>query len=320
MNRLATILLALSPIAFLGWIGACAAGVDSPLLTLICDLFVVAPLVVLVCSRRLPISPASQRTLFLALACFVLLIPAVLLHFGPRFSMESGGQSVIRLDPPPHQMPAEGAAYLRGLNVKDGVMILKWGDGQEHDGPSPFSACDYLDWFSPPSHFTDENGNGLDFKLTGTNVLHFQDDRGGYADVQWTGSAFVLVASQSAGQSNSARSPTGAGALAGKVGDLLLFLTPMLAWIWMTIFAWQRIDEQTGSLAVSLILSGVLQILGMLILSFAILAAPAHSDEVEAGLMGLFLVAATAASLAGLAILAWNLFRVRLEPLEQVVA
>jgi hypothetical protein len=312
MNRVVIILLALSPIAFLGWIGACTAGFDNPLLTLVCDLFVLVPVAVLVFSRSAPLSPGSRRMLIFALGCFLLLLPAVVMHFGPAISMGSGGGSVIRLDPPPHQMPAEGAAFLRGLNVKDGVMILKWGDGQQHDDPSPFSACDYMDWHSPPSHFTDENGNGLDFKLTGTNVLHFQDDRGGYADVQWTGSAFVLVGSQSAGQSNSATSPTAAGSLAGRVGNLLLFLTPMVAWVFVTAFAWKQIEEQNGTPAVSLILGGILQILGMVILSFAIMAAPEHGDEVDAGLMALFLLVGVAASLAGLAILAGNLFRIRL--------
>jgi hypothetical protein len=42
---------------------------------------------------------------------------------------------------------------------------------------------DYLEWFYPPSHFNDENGRGVDFKLAGNDLLHFQDDEGSYADV-----------------------------------------------------------------------------------------------------------------------------------------
>ena len=312
MNRISIILLALSPYLVLGCLAGFGIAYESPMGSLIGDPFVFGPLAYLALSIQAAITPTARRFLRLALAAGILLIAGIALHFAPQMSSNSGSSTAIRLDAPDHPMPADGAAVLRGLHVKDGIMILKNAAGRENTDPSPFSACDYLDWFYPPSHFSDEDGHGIDFKLTGNNLLHFQDDDGSYADVQWTGSQFVLAASQSAGHVAPVGYPSAAAARAAKIGDLLIVLAPMLAWLLVTFFVQKQIQEFAPPRG-SLVLSAVLQVLGMLILSFAVLNAPDHGDEVSAGLLALFVVGAGACSVIGLIVLSWSLVRLRVE-------
>lgn len=310
--RALIVLLALSPIPFLLCLAGFGFAFDTVLGSLAGDVAIFFPLAFLAFSSNAAISQTCRRRLRWALGSSFLLLPAVALHVAPTFSMKFGSAGQIRLDPPPHPMPAEGAAFLRGLSVKEGVMILKSQPDEDSNSTSPFTACDYLEWFSPPSHFYDENGNGLDFRMTGNDLLHFQDDRGGYADVKWDGKQFVLLASHSAGQADSAKVPGGAATLAAKFGDLLLILSPVLAWLLITKFA-RRHFQESAEPAPSLVLAAVLQIAGIIILVFAALSAPAAPDEVSGGLLILILSAASACSIAGLSILAWKLLHVRLE-------
>jgi hypothetical protein len=315
--RALIVFLALSPIPFLLCLAGFGFAFDTVLGSLAGDVAIFVPLAFLAFSRNTAIPQTCRRWLRAALGSSLLLLPGVALHFVPTFSMKYGHAGQIRLDPPPHPMPAEGAAFLRGLSVKDGVMILKSQPDEDSNSSSPFTACDYLEWFSPPSHFYDENGNGLDFRMSGNDLLHFQDDRGGYADVKWDGKQFVLLASHSAGLADSAKAPGGAATLAGKFGDLLLIVCPMLAWLLITRFAW-RYSQESAEPAPSLVLAGVLQIAGMVVLVFGVLSAPAAPDEVSGGLLVLILLFAAACSIAGLSILAWKLIRVRIEAAQQV--
>jgi hypothetical protein len=312
MNRIAITALALSPFPFLASLVGFGIAYETPMGSLIGDLFIFVPLGFLAFSKRTAIVPAARRFLLFALGSVILLAPAIALHFGPQMSSNSGSSNAIRLDPLDHPMPADGAAVLRGLKVKDGIMILKNAAGREKMDPSPFSACDYLEWFYPPSHFADENGHGIDFKLTGNNLLHFQDDDGSSANVQWTGSQFVLASAQSAAPSVPVGYPSASSVRAGKIGDLLIILVPMLALVLVTFFVWRQVQE-FGPPPVSMIFSGILQVLGMLILSFALLNAPDHGDEVSAGLLALFLVCAGGSSVIGVAVLSWKLLRLRVD-------
>jgi len=311
------VLLALSPIPFLLCLAGFGFAFDTVLGSLAGDAAIFVPLAFLAFSKDVAASESCRGWLRWALGSSLLLLPAMALHFAPMFSMKYSQGGQIRLDPPPHQMPVEGAAFLRGLSVKDGVMILKSEPDEDSNSKSPFTACDYLEWFSPPSHFYDENGNGLDFRMNGNDVLHFQDDRGGYADVKWDGKQFVLLASHWADQADSAKTPGAAAALAGKFGDLLLVLCPMLAWLLITRFAWRHFQESAEP-APSLVLAAVLQIAGMIILVFAVLSAPAAPDEVAGGLLVAILLFASACSIAGLFMLAWKLLGVRLEAAQYI--
>jgi hypothetical protein len=310
--RALIVVLALSPIPFLLCLVGFGFAFDTVLGSLAGEVAIFVPLAFLAFSKNAAISQSCRRWLRWALGSSFLVLPAVALHLAPNLSMKSGQAGQIRLDPPPHQMPAEGAAFLRGLSVKDGVMILKSQPDEDNNSSSPFTACDYLEWFSPPSHFYDENGNGLDFRMNGKDVLHLQDDRGGFADVRWNGKQFVLLGSHSAGQADSAKSPGAAAALGGKFGDLLLILAPMLAWLLVTRFARQHFQESAEP-APSLVPATVLQIAGMIVLVFAVLSAPAAPDEVAGGLLIAILLFASACSIAGLCILAWKLLCIRVE-------
>jgi len=315
--RTIIVFLALSPLPFLICLVGFGFAFDTVLGSLAGDVAIFVPLGFLAFSKHAGNSRTCRRWLRWALGSSLLLLPAVALHLAPTFSMKYGQSGQIRLDPPPHSMPVEGAAFLRGLSVKDGVMILKSQPDEDSNSSSPFTACDYLEWFSPPSHFYDENGNGLDFRMSGNDLLHFQDDRGGYADIKWDGKQFVLLASHTAGLADSAKAPGGAARLAGKFGDLLLILCPMLAWLLITRFAWRHFQESAEP-APSLVLAAVLQIAGMVILAFGVLSAPAAPDEVSGGLLIAILLFASACSIAGLSILAWKLIRVRFEAAEYI--
>ena len=236
-TRILFVFLALSPIPFLLCLAGFGFEFDTVLGSLAGDVFILVPLAFLMFSGNIDLSPHYRRWLRLALGSFRCCSPQWPCFFAPGYSTKFGRGDQIRLDPPPHPMPAEGAAFLRGLSVKHGVTILKSAPDEPSVNSSPFTACDYLEWYSPPSHFYDENGNGLDFRMNGDDLLHFQDDRGGYADVKWDGKQFVLFASHSAGQAGSAKSPSAVAALAGKFGNILLILTPMLAWLLITMFA-----------------------------------------------------------------------------------
>jgi hypothetical protein len=306
------VVLAFSPIAFLLCLIGLGFAFDTTMGSLVGDVAVFVPLAFLAFSKNVVLSPICRRSLRWALASLILLIPAMALHFAPIYSAKFVHVNQIRLDPPPHEMPAEGATFLRGLSVKDGVMILKWKSGEAHDNPSPYSACDSDDWNYPPSHFNYENGNGLDFRLIGADLLLFQDDRGGYADIKWNGKQFILVASHSSGVADSAKAPTAAAKFAGKLGDLLLILSPMLAWLLVTRFALQH-SQESATTSPSLVPAAFFQIAGMIVLSFAVLSAPATPDEVSGGLLVLILLCALACSLAGLSILGWHLCRLQLQ-------
>jgi hypothetical protein len=310
--RLLMVVLAFSPIAFLLCLIGLGFAFDTTMGSLLGDVAIFVPLVFLAFSKNIALSPLCRRSLRWALASLMLLVPAMALHFAPIYSAKFAHMNQIRLDPPPHEMPAEGATFLRGLSVKDGVMILKWKSGEAHDNPSPYSACDSDDWNYPPSHFNDENGNGLDFRLIGADLLHFQDDRGGYADIKWNGKQFILVASHSSGLADSAKAPTAAAKFAGKLGDLLLILSPMLAWLLVTRFALQH-SQESAATSPSLVPAAFFQIAGMIVLGFALLSAPATPDEVSGGLLVLILLCALACSLAGLSILGWHLCRLQLQ-------
>ncbi|MGD1278428.1 MAG: hypothetical protein ABR964_14540 [Tepidisphaeraceae bacterium] len=306
--RALVILLAMSPIAFLVCLAGFGFAFDTVMGSLVGDVAVFVPLAFLALSKDVGVAPACRRWLRGALGSVILLLPAVALHFAPTYSIKFGHGDQIRLDPPLHPMSAEGAAMLRGLSVKDGVMILKSEPNKESDNPSPFTACDYSGWYSPPSHFNDENGNGLDFRMSGDDRLHFQDDRGGYADIKWDGKQFILLASHSAGQADSAKSPSSAAKLAGKFGNFFLILCPMLAWLLITKSV-QEYFHESGIAAVSLVLAGVLQIAGMMVLAFTVFSAPDTLDEVTGALAFLFTLIACGLSIAGLSIPGWHMLR-----------
>ena len=143
-------------------------------------------------------------------------------------------------------------------------------------------------------------------------MLHFEDDRGGYANVRCDGHNFVLIESHSAGRSASAKQTDTRFMSSSKMGDLLLLLTPMLAWLLITWFV-RRNSDASGAQSTAMALAAPLQIGGMIVLSFALLAAPQTMDEVSGGLMALFVLIAAVCSLAGLSILAWGVMRVDLE-------
>jgi hypothetical protein len=263
------------------------------------------PLAFLVFGGGEGLSADSKRYLRWALFSVVLLPVGVLLRFVPVISTQQGG-GAIRLDPPPHEMPAQGAMMLRGLSVRDGVMILRTDPKMLANIASPYTACDNQDWVYPPSHFLDPDGNGMDFTLNGPDLLHFQDDKGGFADIEWEGSRFVLVDSHSGGVSQSARLPSVFGVSAGRAGDFLLILSPLLAFVLITWFA----RQQTGGAAAgSLVFSATLQQFAIIVLIFVAWSAPAHFDEVSGGLMMLFLLIITVCFGAGIAILGWHLRR-----------
>jgi hypothetical protein len=310
LTRSSLVCLALSPLLFLIGLAASMFTLGSVMGGLPGSALAFLALLLLQYSKNSNLSRASRWFLRVALVSLLLLLPAIALHFTPRFSMRYAHADRIYLDPPPHPMPTEGAAILRGLNNKDGVMIVRWKPGEAEAQQSPYGAINDQNSFAPPSHFTDENGNAMDFRLIGDDLLHFADDRGGTADVRWDGRQFVLTASHSAGQAQSARTPTRAAAFAGKLGDLLIMLAPMLAWLFVTRFVQQRQGE-VGIQSRTLILSAVLQVTAMGVLAFALLAAPARPDEVSGGLEVLFVLVAFACSTAALGTLAWHALRLR---------
>ena len=301
--------LAVSPVLFVICVVCFGLAFNNLLGSLAGDVAILVPLVWLDFTPA--VAERLRRGLIVATASFALLVPAIALYFAPTYAMRfNKSVAQIRLDPPPHAMPADGAAFLRGLSVKDGVMILRWSPNDAAGHPSPYSACDYSDWHDPPSHFSDENGNGLDFTLLGPDLLRFKDDCGGYADVKWDGSQFQLVASHSAGQAARAKSPGNAAIKLREIGNLLLILTPSLAWLALTYVTWLH-DHQTGRLSPLPALAAVLQGLGMLGLGVAILGSGSAHDEVSGGLSALVVVASAITSLVGLAILGWKLARIR---------
>ena len=310
-NRILLALLAFSPLAALFSLAAFAFRFNTPLGILVGDLTIVVPLMVLAFSKSAGFSSRSRRTLQIALACFLLLVPALAMHFAPQYSSKLGRDDLSRiyLDPPPHKMPAQGASILRGLSVDYGVMILRCDPGER----SVYRAIVWNQDEPPPFHFQDQHQNGLDFRLNGDGLLHFEDDRGGFADVRWDGRQFLLSGSHSAGQSASVRSSWGSVVAARSMGSFLLILTPMLAWLIITLFALLR-SHETDAPSASLIFAGLLQIMGMALLTFALAAAPASFDEVSGGIMVMLVLLVLVCSGAGLAILAWRLLRIDPQP------
>ncbi len=285
--RVGLISLALSPFVLLAGLIGFGISQGTMLGSLLGDLLIFGALAVLAFGKDDGISAEGRRTLRWALLVGLLAPAGLALHFMPAVSVHGGGgNSVVRLDPPPHPMPAIGAAVLRGLSVKDGVMILKEDPTLVPNEPSPYSACDNQDWNFPGSHFVDPDGNGMDFKLTGPDLLHFQDDRGGFADVKWDGTQFILVASNSAGQAASAQSPSASAVTTARMGDVLLIVCPMVAWLFITRFAQQeRRSRGTGALLVG---GMVLQIIAIVGVIFVVTSEPASLDEVSGGLLVLF--------------------------------
>ena len=300
--------LAASPIAVLGTVALFGFKYDTPLGSLIGDAAIIVPLAIFVFSRGVGFSARVRHALRFALGSFLLLIPALLMHFSPAAS-RSSTSSRIYLDPPPHQMPAQAAAVLRGLSVEYGVMILKRTTGESEEYTAIVGNQDK----APPFHFHDEHANGIDFRMPGPDLLHFQDDRGGYADVRWDGRRFVLAASASAGQAANVRSIANRGVRT--LGDSLLIVTPMLAWLLITLAALLRSNE-TDRPSASLILAGLLQIAGLALLIFLLAAAPARMDEVSGGIMAMGMLCVLCCSGAGLAILGFGLLRMNVA-LEQ---
>jgi hypothetical protein len=116
---------------------------------------------------------------------------------------------------------------------------------------------------APPYHFKDGYGNTLDFSQTGPTRVRIEDNRGGYADINWDGSRFVLNDSYSAGRSEAARGPTVTAERLGDWGKLLLVLAPLLAWFALTVFVRQCRADRSYSTRATLV-SIAMQAIGII--------------------------------------------------------
>lgn len=307
------ICLAVSPIPFAVCVVAFGWEFENLLGSMVGDLAIVLPLLFLIFARGTP--KPMRRGLIVATAMFLLLVPAVASYFAPAYATRIGAFSApIRLDP--HPDPTGNAAFLSGLSVKHDVLILRSRTEEDSDDSSPYSAFQDQEWHHPPSHFSDESGNGLEFTLIAPDLLRFKDDRGGYADVKWNGSQFQLADSHSAGQADGAKSPDDLALQLHltlqlqKIGDLLLILAPLLAWLALTRWAWMH-DRPARTSSAILEVSGVLQVLGIIGFTVTILGSSTRPDEVSGGILVLGVLWSAAASLAGLVILGWKLAEIR---------
>jgi hypothetical protein len=309
-RQIALLVLSLSPgiLIALG-VSALLAGSVWPVLA--GYLAVYAPLTYLAIRQPRRKRQAGVRTfLWIAVGSVVLVPLGFALAWGTRFlHVQDDGPPKIELVPAARpRIEYE----VKGLNVRWAPKIAKnapnvkdfFGIDMSHRGGSTGAR--------PPATIEDGYGNHVSFTEVRPGVLRLEDNAGGFAEVDWNGQQPVLVRSHAVARTPSARGPTSFAMRATGIGQLLLCIAPLTAWMFLTVALRRMADSHArGVLGVSLLfqLAG-LAIDGLLL--FAIWTGGSRSGE--AGIAMAFLILALLAlagitSLLGVGILSYALYR-----------
>jgi hypothetical protein len=163
----------------------------------------------------------------------------------------------------------------------------------------------------PPGTIKDGYGNLVRFSVSRPEILHLEDQLGGFADVDWSGPAPVLVASRAMVRSTSARVPTLRARRLVNVGHILLLVSPLLAWLLLSAaIAGARSGRRSWTATARLYLSCVLQTAGLVLVVLAATVPHSPGDQ-GMGKAMLFLLA-FAASGMGLLLMSAALLRIAL--------
>jgi hypothetical protein len=209
---------------------------------------------------------AAKLPLGLALGTGLLLIPGFIFYRGPNVqsSPTTSGPVTISIQP---DATTPGAVDVTGLNMLYSVTVSRVASGSGYQDEVTAFDVGLTEMRPAPAHFDDAHGDALDFQTPGPDKIHLQDDRGGWADLHWDGSQFVLDGTYSAGLSlwpNGQMHPAKPN-YTTPWGVLLCFITPLVACVFVGWFLIQwcvRMGEPFGAAAASV----PLVIIGILIL------------------------------------------------------
>jgi hypothetical protein len=231
--KTAFLVLSLSPaVLVVSWV----AGVfvlRSPWAPLCGAAVVFGPLLFLVASRQIQWNDGVRPLIWAAACSGLLLIPGIALALAPHWLHATDpGLPAIQLQPDPN---SPGRYQVTGLNVRWPPTIQKLPAGAGATFAVEMSQNGGASGEHVPANIEDGFGNRIDFSEPKPGILHLQDNAGGFADVDWTAPAPILVRSQAVPRNAAARGPLPFARRAVAVGQTLLFTTPFLGLMLFTL-------------------------------------------------------------------------------------
>jgi hypothetical protein len=154
------------------------------------------------------------------------------------------------------------AVDISGLSFVYPVILSRAASGPRYPYQLDANVISYVDIEPPPAHFSDNNGDTLDFSVIDKDELHVRDGLGGYADLHWDGSKFVLDSTHSEGLSAAVaaarRGPRNNHY--GEWGMILTIVALSLSWVlvgWFVIQWRVRMGRQIGQAVAAAVLIAV---------------------------------------------------------------
>ena len=227
---------------------------------------------------------AAKVPLGLALSTGLLATAGVVLILqpsGPAFVPAAPVNITIQNDA---QEP--GAVDILGLSFVYPVILSRAASGPRYPYQLDANVISFVDVEPPPAHFVDNDGDTVDFSVIEKDELHVRDGLGGYADLHWDGSKFVLDSTHSEGLSAAVaaarRGPQNNHY--GERGTILTIVALSLSWMlvgWFVIQWRVRMGRRIGQAVAAVVLIAVASAFAVWL---AQIAATPTSGDIPVGL------------------------------------